>query len=215
MRVDESGIAVRQADEWGIVHGPGGTRTLIAEPRIHVNHTQVKEEHRDDDHTYRVVALDGRKFEAFLQDDGSVQVVVGDFRGTFADIHDAFGGREEVRKDLRSRQLSHMEIAKRYTDLARAHPQEWVAFHDGQLAALGRNRDDVLANIEKRRIRRSRVVIQFLDPEPKTWAMAARMLDNAGTAFARRFQAPVTSRSRVKKARLRGVPMAQFTGTFW
>jgi hypothetical protein len=171
MRVDESGIAVRQADEWGIVHGPGGTRTLIAEPRIHVNYTQVKEEHRDDDHTYRVVALDDKKFEASLQDDGSVQVVVGDFRGTFADIHDAFGGREEVRRDLRSRQLSHMEIAKNYDELARAHPREWVAFHDGHLAALGTSRDDVVESIDRQSIRRSRVVIQFLDPEPKTWIL--------------------------------------------
>ena len=171
MRVDESGIAVRQADEWGIVHGPAGTRTLTAEPRIHVNYTQVLEEHRDDHQTYRVVALDGKEFEASLQDDGTIQVVVGDFRGTFADIYAGLGGREEFRKDLRSRQLSHMEISKQYNDLAHAHPREWVAFHDGQLAALERSRDDVLESIDKQSIRRSRVVIQFLDPEPKTWIL--------------------------------------------
>ena len=170
MRVDESGIAVRQADEWGIIHGPGGTRTLTAEPRIHVNPTQVKEERRDD-HIYRVVALDGKRFEAFLQEDGSVQVAVGDFRGTFADIHDALGGRAEVRKDLRSRQLSHTEIAKKWDELTRAHPREWVAFHDGHLAALGLCREDVLESIDKQGFRRSRVVIQFLDPEPKTWIL--------------------------------------------
>ena len=171
MRVDQSGIAVRQADEWGIVDGPGGTRTLIAEPRIHVDHTQVKEEHRDDDHTYRVLTRDGKRFEASLQEDGSVQVVVGDFRGTFADIHDAFGGRDEVRKDLRSRQLSHRAIAKQYDELTRAHPREWAAFHDGYLAALGRCREDVLESIGRQGIRQSRVVIQFLDPEPKTWIL--------------------------------------------
>ena len=171
MRVDESGIAVRQADEWGIVHGPAGACALTAEPRIHVNYTQVQEERQDDDQTYRVMALDGKEFEASLQDDGSIQVVVGDFRGTFADIHEGLGGREEFRKDLRSRQLSHMEISKQYNDLAHAHPREWVAFHDGQLAALERSRDDVLESIDKQRIRRSRVVIQFLDPEPKTWIL--------------------------------------------
>lgn len=171
MRVDESGIAVRQADEWGIVHGPAGARALIAEPRIHVNYTQVQEEHRHDDRTYSVVALDGKKFEAFLQDDGSIQVVVGDFRGMFADIYDGLEGREEFRKDLRSRQLSHSEISRKYDELARAHPREWAAFHEGKLAALGRSRDDVLDSIDNQSIRRNRVVIQFLDPEPKTWIL--------------------------------------------
>ena len=171
MRVDERGIAVRQADEWEIVRGAGGARTLIAEPRIHINYTQVQEEHRDDDQSYRIVALDGKEFEAFLQADGSVQVVAGDFRGAFADLYDALGGREEVRKDVQSRQLSHMEISKKYAKLARAHPREWAAFHDGQLAALGTSRDDVLASIDRQNIRRSRVVIQFIDPEPKTWIL--------------------------------------------
>ena len=88
-----------------------------------------------------------------------------------AELLQELGGREQVRKDLRSKRDSRSELSKQYDELARAHPREWVAFHDGRMAALGTSLDDVLERVDEKNIRRGRAVIRFVDPEPKVWIL--------------------------------------------
>ena len=82
-----------------------------------------------------------------------------------------FGGREQVRKVIQSRQRSHFALSEQYDDLARAHPREWVAFHDGHLAARGVSLKDLLQGVDRKNIQRDHAIVRFLDPEPKVWIL--------------------------------------------
>ena len=82
MRVDEAGVAIRLAESLKIKHAEPGKRSMVVATPIHVNPTQVSTDSVEDQ-TYRLVAVSGKRYEATLQQDGSVRVVVDDFEMSF------------------------------------------------------------------------------------------------------------------------------------
>ena len=81
MRVDEDGVAINLAD-WSIEYPEPGKRNFMIATPIHVNRTEVSTDSVEGQ-TYRLQAVSGKRYEATLQQDGSVQVVVDDFAMSF------------------------------------------------------------------------------------------------------------------------------------
>ena len=74
---------------------------------------------------------------------------------------------DQVLEDLSSIRRSQKVFSGQHCQLSREHPNQWVAFHNGQVAALGDSLDGVLEAADEKKIPRGKMVIRYLDPDPK------------------------------------------------
>lgn len=92
-------------------------------------------------------------------------------RPTVAELVHECGGLDQVLNDLASIRRSQKAFSGQHRQLSREHPNQWVAFHDGELAALGDSLDGVLKAADEKTIPRGKMVIRYQvhepTPEPK------------------------------------------------
>ena len=55
-----------------------------------------------------------------------------------------------------------------YATLLKKHPNEWVAFHDGDVRATGRSLTEVLERADKAGVPRKVMCLHYMDPNPVT-----------------------------------------------
>ena len=84
-----------------------------------------------------------------------------------AELLQECGGLDQVLEDLDSIRRSHKAFSGLHCQLSREHPNQWVAFHNGKMAALGETLDGVLEAADGKEIPRGKMVIKYLDPDPK------------------------------------------------
>lgn len=53
-----------------------------------------------------------------------------------------------------------------YESLLKRHPNEWVAFHDGEVRATGKSLEEVLQQAEQVGAPRKIMCLHYLDPNP-------------------------------------------------
>ena len=83
------------------------------------------------------------------------------------DLTNQFGDIEAVEQDLLSVRRSDAAFAAKHNDLVQQHPRQWVAFHDGKLVGRAADLESVLNQMDAKKIPRSTVVVEFLDPHPR------------------------------------------------
>ena len=84
-----------------------------------------------------------------------------------AELLQECGGLEQVLEDLGSIRRSEQAFSGRHRRLSREHPNQWVAFHNGKMAALADSLNGVLEAADEKKIPRGNMVIRYLDPDPK------------------------------------------------
>jgi len=82
-----------------------------------------------------------------------------------------FGDLATLEQENRMAQESHEAFLEQFQELIEQHPNRWVAFHDGKLVCTGLNLETVLAETDKRRIPRSTLVLEYLDPQPRVMVL--------------------------------------------
>lgn len=53
-----------------------------------------------------------------------------------------------------------------YATLLNKHPNEWVAFHDGEVRATGRSLTEVLERADRAGVPRKIMYLHYMDPDP-------------------------------------------------
>ena len=84
-----------------------------------------------------------------------------------AELLQECGGLDQVLEDLGSIRRSQKAFSGQHRQLSREHPNRWVAFHNGKMAALADSLDGVLEAADEKKIPRGKMVIRYLDPDPK------------------------------------------------
>ena len=84
-----------------------------------------------------------------------------------AELLQECGGLHQVLEDLGSIRRSQKAFSGQHRQLSREHPNQWVAFHNGKMAALADSLDGVLEAADEKKIPRGKMVIRYLDPDPK------------------------------------------------
>lgn len=84
-----------------------------------------------------------------------------------AELLQECGGLDQVLEDLGSIRRSQKAFSGQHRRLSREHPHKWVAFHNGKMAALADSLDGVLEAADEKKIPRGKMVIRYLDPDPK------------------------------------------------
>ena len=84
-----------------------------------------------------------------------------------AELLQECGGLDQVLEDLGSIRRSQKAFSGQHRQLSREHPNQWVAFHNGKMAALADSLDGVLEAADEKKIPRGKMVIRYLDPDPK------------------------------------------------
>ena len=84
-----------------------------------------------------------------------------------AELLQECGGLDQVLEDLGSIRRSQKAFSGQHQQLSREHPNQWVAFHNGKMAALAHSLDGVLEAADEKKIPRGKMVIRYLDPDPK------------------------------------------------
>ena len=78
------------------------------------------------------------------------------------------GDPQRVWEDLRAYAESVRVLSYADTQLLNDYPQQWVAIHDGRVASHGGSLEEVIGELEASGVPRDRVIIRYMDREPRT-----------------------------------------------
>ena len=79
---------------------------------------------------------------------------------------DEMGGARALADDLAEFERLRVRMAEEYGLLLDKHPDRWVAMGKDGLLAVGDSEDEVSRAVAEQGIRRSDVVVEFLDTDP-------------------------------------------------
>ncbi len=75
---------------------------------------------------------------------------------------------EQVAAELRDFRRSAMLLSSEGPRMIDLYPHQWVALYAGELTAHADAYDAVLEEIDRQDIPRGRVIIRYIDPNPRT-----------------------------------------------
>ncbi len=73
---------------------------------------------------------------------------------------------QQIREDLQVFGANARDFYSRYSELLKEYPRQWVGFHEGKVRVVGPSLDEVLQHADAAGLRRQRVYIQYVDPDP-------------------------------------------------
>ena len=78
------------------------------------------------------------------------------------------GDPQRVWKDLQAYTESVQVLSRADKQLLNDYPQQWVAVHDGKVAAHGNLLEEVIRKLEATGVPRDSVIIRHMEREPRT-----------------------------------------------
>ena len=78
------------------------------------------------------------------------------------------GTPAEIWAELMDFTLSAQRLSEPTQRLIDEYPQQWVAIYDGQVASAANSFKGVLSAIDARNIPRDKVIVRYIDTEPRT-----------------------------------------------
>ena len=75
---------------------------------------------------------------------------------------------ENVARSLRNFQRSAQAFSSNHPRLIDEHPDQWVAVSDSDVVAHGDNLDTVLRQVDRKGLRRSDVIVRFIERTRRT-----------------------------------------------
>ena len=82
-------------------------------------------------------------------------------------IIDEMGGPAEIHSRLVRYSAAVSALASRRAELTEKYPDQWVAMYQGEIACVATTLENLLNEIDKRKLPHEEVVIQFLDTKKK------------------------------------------------
>ncbi len=73
---------------------------------------------------------------------------------------------QQIREDLEVFGTNARDFDSRYSELLKEYPKQWVGFHEGKVRVVGNSLGEVLYRADAAGLRRQRVYIHYIDPDP-------------------------------------------------